>query len=125
MRTQFNNVINSRGNSKLKILIYSIFLSIIASSAFGAASWVASDLTEADILQKYQNRILHITTSTFSSSNNDLITTIITYDGTFRCTTVLPQVADKIVNTLTDEEVHCAMIKPPEEENKDKKKKKK
>ncbi len=98
---------------------------MVVCNAFGAASWVESDLTEADILQKYQDRILHITTSTFSTSNNDLITTIVTYDGTFRCTTVLPQVAGKIVRALSEEEVHCAMIRAPEEEKKKKKKKKK
>ena len=114
---------------KLKIIIYCIFASLITYNANGAAIWVETDMTEAEILHELQDKILHIATTTFSSRNNDLLTTIVTYEGTFRCATVLPQKAGKYVNSITEdigeskEQAYCVMTKVPEKKEKKKKKK--
>ena len=108
----------------MKKSICCIFLSLITNSAFGGATWVETDKTEADILTEYQHRILHITTSTFGPYSNGLLSTIVTTAGTFRCATKLPNIADKIPLSLSEEKAFCAMIKAPEEKKSKKKKKK-
>lgn len=109
----------------LKKSVSCIFFSLIASSAFGGATWVETDKTEADILTEYKHRILHTTTSTFGPYSNHLLNTIVTTDGTFRCAISLPNTADKISASLIEEQSFCAMTKPPEEKKKKKKKKRK
>ncbi len=109
----------------MKKSVCCIFLSLITSSAFGEATWIETDRIEADILNEYQHRILHITTSTFGPYSNGLLSTIVTTAGTFRCATKLPNTADKIPLSLSEEKAFCAMIKAPEEKKSKKKKKKK
>lgn len=109
----------------MKKSICCIFLSLITNSAFGGATWVETDKTEADILTEYKHRILHITTSAFGPYSNNLLNTIVTTDGTFRCAASLPNTADKIPLSLIEGQTFCAMTKLPEEKKSKRKKKKK
>lgn len=109
----------------MKKSICCIFLSLITSSAFGGATWVETDKTEVDILTEYKHRILHITSTAFGPYSNNLLNTIVTTDGTFRCAASLPNTANKIPLALVEEQSFCAMAKPPEVKKKKKKKKKK
>lgn len=108
----------------MKKSICFIFLSLITSSAFGGATWVETDKTEVDILTEYKHRILHITSTAFGPYSNNLLNTIVTTDGAFRCATSLPNTAEKIPASLIEDQSFCAMSKPPEEKKSKKKKKK-
>ena len=100
-------------------------MSLITSSAFGGAAWVNTDKTETDILSEYKHKVLHITTSAFGPYSNNLLTTIVTTDETFRCASRLPNTADKIQLSLIEGQTFCAMTKLPEEKKSKKKRKKK
>lgn len=106
----------------MKKPISCIFFSLITSSAFGEVTWIETNRTEADILNAYQHRILHITTSTFGPYSKDMLSTIVTTEGIFRCATKLSNTVDKIPLSLSEEKTFCAMIKAPEEEKSKKKK---
>ena len=102
-----------------------VCFSLIASSAFGGASWVETDKTEVDILTEYKHRILHLSTSVFGPYGNSLLTTIVTSEGSFRCAASLPNSADKVALSLREGQSVCSMAKLPEVKKSKKKKRKK
>ncbi|EGG98356.1 hypothetical protein imdm_116 [gamma proteobacterium IMCC2047] len=109
----------------MKKLICCIFLSLFAASAFAGAAWVETEKTEADILTEYKHRILHTDSSAFGPYSNNLLNTIVTTDGTYRCAISLPNTANKVPASLIEEQSFCVMVKEPEPKKSKKKKKKK